>query len=367
MIRRFFILSVVFAVLLGIALIARNITQSHTPQSVSYLLIALFLIVAMSIILAGCEIFANGVECLGDRMNLSHATTGSLLAAVGTALPETLLPILALLFGTEGRGEGIAVGAILGAPFMLGTLAMFLLGVVTFGMWVFKRRQTPALNVNAKVLNVELLFFVPTMVMIAGVSFLNIGWLKYATAMVLVMIYAGFVKYAMGHVAEEGEDYSEHFYFGLYLYCPRNMRWIVLQVAAGLIFIIAGAQIFVEFITEFSIKSGMPALILSLLIAPVATELPEKFNSISWALKKKDTLAMGNISGAMVFQSTIPVSIGLLFTSWSLNFTEFLNIIFAASMAAILLCVLKWKKTIPSWSLAVGGIFYFAYLVHIFY
>ena len=77
----------------------------------------------MIIILVGCELFANSVECIGDKLELSHATSGSILAAVGTALPETLLPALALIFGEKSHGELIAVGAILGAPFMLSTLA----------------------------------------------------------------------------------------------------------------------------------------------------------------------------------------------------------------------------------------------------
>jgi len=54
-------------------------------------------------------------------------------------------------------------------------------------------------------------------------------------------------------------------------------------------------------------------------VVDLATELPEKFNSVIWVRQGKDTLAMGNITGAMVFQSTIPVGIGLLFTDWDLS------------------------------------------------
>ncbi len=43
-----------------------------------------------------------------------------------------------------------------------------------------------------------------------------------------------------------------------------------------------------------------------LLVAPIATELPEKFNAVIWIRQGKDTLAMGNITGAMVFQASIP-------------------------------------------------------------
>jgi cation:H+ antiporter len=64
---------------------------------------------------------------------------------------------------------------------------------------------------------------------------------------------------------------------------------------------------------------GLPAGLIALVLAPLATELPEKFNSVIWLRGNKDTLALGNITGAMVFQSSIPVALGLAFTSWSFD------------------------------------------------
>ena len=58
---------------------------------------------------------------------------------------------------------------------------------------------------------------------------------------------------------------------------------------------------------------------LSLVLAPLATELPEKANSFFWVREDKDSLALGNITGAMVFQSTIPIAVGLLLTEWELD------------------------------------------------
>ncbi|MGH2985008.1 MAG: sodium:calcium antiporter, partial [Solirubrobacterales bacterium] len=64
---------------------------------------------------------------------------------------------------------------------------------------------------------------------------------------------------------------------------------------------------------------GVEAIVLSLILAPLATELPEKVNSFFWEREGKDSLALGNVTGAMVFQSTIPVGIGLIFTDWELS------------------------------------------------
>ena len=64
---------------------------------------------------------------------------------------------------------------------------------------------------------------------------------------------------------------------------------------------------------------GIEPLVLSLVLAPLATELPEKANSFFWVRDGKDSLALGNITGAMVFQSTIPIAFGLAFTEWDLD------------------------------------------------
>ena len=70
---------------------------------------------------------------------------------------------------------------------------------------------------------------------------------------------------------------------------------------------------------------GVDELLLALVVAPIATELPEKFNSIIWVRQNKDTLSMGNITGAMVFQSTIPTFVALVFASSAWHIGEGLH------------------------------------------
>jgi cation:H+ antiporter len=97
-----------------------------------------------------------------------------------------------------------------------------------------------------------------------------------------------------------------------------ELKRVILQLIVALACIIFGADLFVEELTNVAEALGVPALVISLLLTPVATELPEKFNSVMWMRQKKDTLALGNITGAMVFQSTFPVAIGIAFTDWHL-------------------------------------------------
>jgi len=83
------------------------------------------LLLMLIVILIAAEVFTNALEHLGEKLKISEGVTGSLFAAVGTALPETMVPLLAIFAGTQNAhiNEEIGVGAILGAPLMLSTLS----------------------------------------------------------------------------------------------------------------------------------------------------------------------------------------------------------------------------------------------------
>ena len=146
---------------------------------------------------------------------------------------------------------------------------------------------------------------------------------------------------------------------------PPRMRIIVSQVVVALALIIIGAQVFVGAVEHLSIAIGLDPTILALIIAPIATELPEKFNSVLWVRNTKDTLAMGNITGAMVFQSCLPTVLGLLFTTWT--FTEESAISFASAGVAFLATLLIFGNMLrtgrlSAWTLLIGGPLYLVYV-----
>src|SRR3989441_5047799 len=112
---------------------------------------------AFVLILAGAEVFTNGVEWLGIKLRISHGATGSILAAFGTATPETLIPVIAILFTNSADSDEIGVGAILGAPFMLATLVMLLIGVTAYVLR--KKRGRDTLHVDAAHATRDMTFF----------------------------------------------------------------------------------------------------------------------------------------------------------------------------------------------------------------
>jgi cation:H+ antiporter len=323
------------------------------------------LIVAFAVILAGCELFVNGIEWFGRKLNLGEGAVGSVLAAVGTALPETIIPLIAILISGGKAGAAVGIGAILGAPFMLSTLAMFVCGMSVI-IFTRQKRRTMKVRFNREIMRRDLAFFLGAYSLAVAVGIFNIGRFRWAIAVLLIIAYAIYVQRTMKSEGDlEGE--CRNLYFHRTAASPDLPR-VVLQVIVALAAIIFGADLFVRELTAISVSAGIPTLVISLLITPIATELPEKFNSVMWMRQKKDTLALGNITGAMVFQSTFPVAIGLVFTDWRLYGPGEWYATVAAGLAlfsgAILYGRLRFTKSgFGVGSLLFGGVLYAAFLV----
>jgi len=128
------------------------------------------------------------------------------------------------------------------------------------------------------------------------------------------------------------------------------------------VLIVVGAQIFVDAVEHTAGSAGLPAGLVALVLAPLATELPEKINSVIWVRDSKDTLALGNITGAMVIQSTVPVTFGVLFTPWELEPLSLFSVVLALVSAGFIYFALRRRKTLQSWQFMLGGFFYLVFL-----
>ena len=288
---------------------------------------ALLLLFSFAIVLAGALLFTNAVEWIGHKLKLGEGAVGSILAAVGTAMPETLIAIVALLSVSEGS-EDVAIGAIVGAPFLLGTLAMGLVGLYAY-LYREKRPQGVELNAHKPTLERDLLFF---LVLFAIGGLLAWGPPTGVRVVVGIAFILAYFLYIALTLREGGEVQAEETLNPLIFERRTERRedpaliLCVIQLLVGLGAMVGGAHLFVEELLHIAEDIGVEALVLALILAPLATELPEKVNSFFWVREGKDSLALGNITGAMVFQSMVPVGIGLIFTDWELTWTATLSI-----------------------------------------
>ena len=324
----------------------------------------ILLLVALGIILLGATVFTNGLEWFGKKMQLSDGAVGSIFAAVGTALPETLVPIIAILFGSKTSGHQIGVGAIIGAPFMLGTLAMFISGLAVI-MNRHKRDDYPIMRVDTQVMRRDMVYFLTLYSLAIGATFVpSHPVIKIFLALLLVLLYGNYVLQTLrgkpDHEVEESD--LDPCYFAPRSHDP-HLAIIGCQVIGSLLLIVWGSYIFVDKVQIISINMGISPFILSMIIAPIATELPEKFNSVIWIRKGKDTLAIGNITGAMVFQGSVITAIGILMTEWQLDTAALITVALTFASVGLAYCQILLRRHLTPGTLLAGGSFYFVFIV----
>lgn len=317
------------------------------------------------LILAAAQLFTNALEHLGARLQISEGLTGSLFAAVGTALPETVLPMLALFGHTDPSPmqTDIGVGAILGAPLMLSTLSSFLMAAAVLRQRGWRGRLQPELAGLQR----DLHFFLGAF-SLAGAAMLlpeQARTLRTAVGLILILLYfiyalltlqASTALVASGH----GTRAPERLLLARLGLRP-NLAAICAQLGAATALLLLGAHGFIGAVEGVASALGVSALLLAVVVVPIATELPEKVNSILWARRGKDTLAMGNISGALVLQGTLLPAMGILATSWVARREVLISVLISLAAAAWLRWHLR-ADGLALRALLVNGLLYLVYL-----
>jgi len=275
------------------------------------------LLLSAAVIYLSCEYFVNGVEWAGRRLGVSESAVGTVLAAFGTALPESVVTFVAVVFGDTAAQKEIGVGAALGGPLVLGTIAYAVVGLV----FLLNKDKRAALlaAVDTRKLSQDQAWFMAIFllkVVLGLVAFAIKPWL----GMLFVIAYGVYVWDEMRRpdeaVAAEVELEPLKLRPGVR---EPSTAWAVFQTVMALVVIFVSSRLFVHQLDAIGPWLGLSPQMVALLLSPVATELPEILNAVIWVRQGKVALALGNISGAMMIQATIPSAFGIFFTPWMLS------------------------------------------------
>jgi cation:H+ antiporter len=344
------------------------------------------------VIYIACEWFVNAVEWLGVRLKVGPVAVGTILAAAGTALPESVVTLVAVLFGSKEHGADVAVGAALGGPLVVGTISY---GVAGWMLLLRRRRGGAAIAADAPAVAVPDLNLphpssgggrqapAPDADELDGtdtarlardqVWFLVIFAAKVALGLVVfafkpwlgVLFLLAYAAYFRREVAGDGEQASaedlEPLRFQRSRETPSTVA-VVAQTLLTLVVVFVASQVFVSQLEWAGPALGLPAVVVALLLSPIATELPETMNAIIWVRQGKAELALANISGSMMIQATVPTAIGLFFTPWLFSTPLVLAGVATLASVAYLLTVLRAGRLTPG-RLAAAALFYVAFAV----
>lgn len=332
--------------------------------------VALLLGCAISIYLA-CEWFVNAVEWLGVRLNMGTIAIGTVLAAIGTALPESVVTLVAVTFRHTKMSKDIGVGAAMGGPLVLATIAYGVTG------WMLIRRRR-SLSKGRDVAKIDLLDEVDlSQLPIDQKWFLSIFFVKVALGLVAfaykpwfgLLFFAAYAVYFMKEMRADAETHSaidlEPLKFQPKRETPAGWA-VLLQTLVTLVIIFIASQLFVSQLEWAGPQLGLSAAVTALLLSPVATELPEVMNAIIWVGQGKTPLALANISGAMMIQATVPSGLGILFTPWHFDGPLLLSGVITIIGILYLLWLLHTKR-FTSTRLALSAGLYGVFAIGLFF
>jgi cation:H+ antiporter len=263
---------------------------------------------------------------------------------------------------------------------------MFITGLAVLG-YARRGRRTTEMTVDVGVMTQDVIFFLVAYGIAIGAAFLPEAW-RWADYVVVVALTLIYVFYVRAHFRQGGksDDAPELALLhairlpwlggSIGVHAPDDQTpverhgqprlWVIVaQTLVALAMIILGARMFITALDEISVAIGFDPRLFALIVAPIATELPEKFNSVLWVRTGKDTLAMGNITGAMVFQSCLPTVLGLLFTTWTFTGDTAINFASAGvAFVAVMLIFGNMLRTgrLTAWMLLIGGPLYLIYV-----
>ncbi len=297
------------------------------------LLPIVLLLGSAAVIYLACEYFVNGVEWIGRRYAMGEKATGTILAAFGTALPESVVTFVAVAFGASPAQKAIGVGAALGGPLVLATIAYAIVG---WALFMTRRPWPNAADRHAfRHLSRDQGWFLAIFAVKLGLGLVLFAWKPWLGLMFL----AAYAAYVWKETRDGGEEVEEEALEPLKLapkaaVAPTGLA--LLQTGLAVVVIYFASRLFVGQIDALGPRLGLPPQLLALLISPIATELPETLNAIIWIRQGKVRLALANISGAMMIQATIPTAFGLFFTPWLLD----RSLVLAGAVTAVAIALL---------------------------
>lgn len=257
----------------------------------------------------------NGVEWLGHRLGVTQTATGTILAAFGTALPESVVTLIAVAFGHSPAEKDLGIGAALGGPLALSTLAYGVVGLTLLGSKSLHVTQKAAVDVDCSRLSHDQAWFIAIFLFkfIFGLAtFAGKGWLGF-------VFLAAYALYVWKELRTDGELHDceglEPLKFRPHD-CNPSLFWAALQSGIALIVVFGASRVFVSQLDAIGPALGLQPQLVALMLSPIATEMPETMNAIIWVRQGKERLALANISGAMMIQATIPTAFGLFYTPW---------------------------------------------------
>ena len=286
-------------------------------------------VIAMAALIWGADLLVKESERIALKFNISEFIIGATLIALGTSLPEMAASIAA---SSDGKPQ-IAIANVIGSNILNITLV---LGTI----FLISKTTNPNRDFFAKDSTWAI---VPVFVFILMIFD---GEVSRFDAMLLLLLMAAYVMFllreARGLISAEIEEIQEEFEEGN----QKDFSWTksLPLILLGLILIIGGASFTIDSASDIARDFGISEWIIGIIMISLGTSLPELVVSISASVKGKVDMAIGNIIGSNMANTTIVLGAAALTKPMHINITDYLFDISTMLVATLMLVFLTANK-----------------------
>jgi cation:H+ antiporter len=283
--------------------------------SVSEVIAGILMLVVSSFILT------VSIEEIGKRGKFSERFTGAVISPIFTALPELVIILLALLLVGNKSGSEIAAGTIIGEPFMVSALGF---PIVALTLLLVRKRKIESID---PVLSKTLIYTGLVFPLMLVPFFFNFLYARISVAILLVFLYIVFFRFVGSKESFEGEATN---------FKIDSLALLTLLIVVGLAFLLGGSAAIVKGINSLSIQTGINQELITILLVPIGTIVPETMNAVIWASRGKTSLAIGAMAGEEMYFATFFPALGILASQWVITFNGIIAILLTSSFSIFL-------------------------------
>jgi len=279
-------------------------------------------VIAMGILIWGADLIINQSERIALKFKIPEFIIGATLIALGTSLPEMAASVAASMNGKPD----IAIANVIGSNVLNITL-------VLATVFLISKKINPTRDFFAKDSTWAL---VPVLVFVLMIIDGMISRFDAALLLLLMGAYLLFLLQDAKSIPEEDlEDLDE----GTFSWAK-----VIPVLFGGFILVIIGAHFTVESASEIARDFGISEWIIGIIMISLGTSLPELVVSISAAMKGKVDMAIGNIIGSNMANTTVVLGAAAMVNPMAINASAYLFDIATMIVATLLLVFITANK-----------------------
>lgn len=250
--------------------------------------LGIFVLSCLVLILSGSFLVKSLVK-ISSFLKISGFVMGFVLMAFATTIPELFVGITSGL----AKNTALSLGNVIGSNIANLSLIIGIGVVLSRGIKIKKE------GIKKDAFFMFLIMLLPLVLLFIGRS------LSKLDGLILIIVLLFYIK----KVLKERKRYSKEF-------SDKIKRWeIVLNVllfVVSLVLLFVSAAFVVRYGTLLSVDLLLPPLVIGLFLVALGTSLPELMFSVNAILKGQGEMALGDIMGAAIVNSTLVLGVTAL-------------------------------------------------------